>query len=822
MNSPKRPTRQTKRGLFFALRALFVVGAVLASANACLTPSIIFPDDEIRHCKNGEKDPNESDIDCGGDDCDGCALGRDCEADIDCEVNNCVDGKCKEPGCGDGAQNPGESDIDCGGVCGASCGIDQRCEKDSDCASGSCQARRCVDAQCDDSKQNNGETDVDCGGSRCGGTCEVGKRCESNSDCRQPDPEEGGDMGSAKCVADDDDVKRCELACPVRRGDCDQLAENGCETDTDNSTTHCGRCDQPCAPPHTKSAHCEVGMCFIDECADDYVNCEDDEPGCETNLNDDPDHCSSCENDCSDTNGKDSCDDGECSIECDDGFRDCDADVNPGKNGCEININTNVKHCGGCSTEDDDFVCPDDQENNIFAVCVDGECDQVDCSDSPGNAACDGDGECNDKLTTPKNCGGCGITCLVEHGTPACNDDGDEPACEIARCDNNYADCDDAVIDCEVDIRTDARHCGGCSDDGGVDCTAIVADSSKHVSDALCQRGSCLVVSCSPGYADCDLKPENGCEVDVTANDHCGGCLASDPNAGSGKDCEAVYPEATTVDCEAGSCVVDCPDGLCPNSSGQCTVALGTVQSCKACGQVCGASAGTSPVCDPSVGCQVAYPVEVVNTKTGFNNSGQNAPDLSITIDVGSGPSRGLVILATTSHMDTTAIRFGSETVVPVVSTRVPGHTGGVMIAFVNDATLGTAGTKTVTVTSTWGGKVVTLLELNNVAQTAARDTSLRTGSGCAANLTQLTDVSLPDSLVVAALHLQKDTELSGTPTDLTEVFDRFAGTEGQLTGLMGYKTGADTNATVGWNVAGSCWNYALATASFNPRMVTP
>jgi len=212
--------------------------------------------------------------------------------------------------------------------------------------------------------------------------------------------------------------------------------------------------------------------------------------------------------------------------------------------------------------------------------------------------------------------------------------------------------------------------------------------------------------------------------------------------------------------------------------------------------------------------------VEVVSTKTGFNNSGTSAPDLSLSIDIGSGPSRGLVILAATSHTPT--IKFGGTTLTPIALAQVPNHTGYSAIAFVNDATLGAAGTKNVTVSSTWGGKVVTLLELNNVAQTAARDTNLRTGSTCSGDITQLTDVSLPSSLAVAALHLQKDSELSGTPIGLTEVYDKFAGSDGQLTGLMGYQSNVSANVTVGWNVSSSCWNSAMTTASFNPRMVTP
>lgn len=801
---------------------LKALGASLLSLGfvGCLTPSFQLDPVDGVSCENFRIDGDESDIDCGGDHCDPCKLGRTCRADIDCQNESCVSGKCAEPSCADDKLNQDETDIDCGGACGANCRVDERCEADDDCDSGSCRAQRCVEASCSDGAQNNGETDEDCGGSLCKGTCEIGLRCKTNSDCLQPDDSAGANRGMAQCVESDlDGELRCELACPVRRGDCDSSAANGCETNTDADLNHCGACGEGCAPENATKAHCEFGVCQVDECKDGYEDCDPDVPGCESNLATDPDHCGSCETDCSDTNGKDSCKEGLCGITCDEGFKDCDAETNPGKNGCETNIFANINNCGDCAA-DGGKVCEGDPGNNIFPVCLDGDCETVDCSGyDEGMAACDGDGKCNDLLSTTANCGGCGLECLVENGEPECAAADDAYACKVKSCDSNFANCDGNEVDCEVDVRTNARHCGGCTGKGGVDCAALAEDSAKHVVTAACQSRACTIVSCAPGWIDCDGKTENGCEVSVSSTEHCGGCLPSDPVQGSGKDCSAVYPDATSLSCEEGLCEVDCGTGLCPDATGICNVSLGGVQACRTCGEVCTAGEGTFATCSTTNGCQVIYPVQVVQNKSAYNSAGTDAPPLSLTFDLGSGPSRGLVILASTAGSAT--MTYGSTTITPIASAQVPNHTGYVHVAFINDAALGSAGSKTVTVSSEWGGKVLSILELNNVAQGAARDTNILTGSGCATNITQLTDVSTRGSLVAAALHVQFNGGVSGTPSgSLTELIDQYA--PEQLNGMNGYRANVDANVTVGWNVSGSCWNSALITASFNPRVASP
>jgi len=71
---------------------------------------------------------DETDIDCGGS-CGVCAVGQDCNADQDCQSNNCDAGVCQEPG----EELPDGSP----------------CTSDGQCASDNCQAGTCApEASC--------------------------------------------------------------------------------------------------------------------------------------------------------------------------------------------------------------------------------------------------------------------------------------------------------------------------------------------------------------------------------------------------------------------------------------------------------------------------------------------------------------------------------------------------------------------------------------------------------------------------------------------------------------------------------------------------
>lgn len=143
-------------------------------------------------CTDGMKNVDETDLDCGGPDCDPCDTGKLCNTATDCYHGVCdVGGTCAAPTCTDGVQNGGdylmnngETDLDCGGPCGATCGPNKVCDVNGDCVGNQCTGMggTCV-PNCSDQVKNNVETDVDCGGGTCGG-CMVGQMCAmSDANC---------------------------------------------------------------------------------------------------------------------------------------------------------------------------------------------------------------------------------------------------------------------------------------------------------------------------------------------------------------------------------------------------------------------------------------------------------------------------------------------------------------------------------------------------------------------------------------------------------------------------------------------------------------
>lgn len=95
-------------------------------------------------CFDSEKNQDETDVDCGGAICGGCALTKICSENNDCANKNCVDSTCVVfPTCSDGIKNQDETDIDCGGsVCGK-CELVKDCLVDSDCISNNCDTGVC-------------------------------------------------------------------------------------------------------------------------------------------------------------------------------------------------------------------------------------------------------------------------------------------------------------------------------------------------------------------------------------------------------------------------------------------------------------------------------------------------------------------------------------------------------------------------------------------------------------------------------------------------------------------------------------------------------
>jgi hypothetical protein len=95
---------------------------------------------------------------------------------------------------------------------------------------------------------------------------------------------------------------------------------------------------------------------------------------------------------------------------------------------------------------------------------------------------------------------------------------------------SNGMSCDlvDGGTSC-IDTTMDPNNCGGC----GTVCNLA------NVSVDGCANGSCTIVTCNMGYADCDNIPANGCEAD----------LASDP-----KNCSACGHACAQGTCVMGAC----------------------------------------------------------------------------------------------------------------------------------------------------------------------------------------------------------------------------------------------------------------------------
>lgn len=281
---------------------------------------------------------------------------------------------------------------------------------------------------------------------------------------------------------------------------------------------------------------------------------------------------------------------------CPAGRGDCDDDPS---NGCEVDLQGDLANCGACAA-----ACG---SANASAACDAGTC-QIACDAGFGN--CDGsaaNGCETDLLADPASCSACGAACDATNGTASCS----AGACGIG-CSAGFADCDgDPANGCEVDLSTNAGHCGAC----GTVCGSVNGAGT-------CSAGLC-VTSCDPGFASCDGSAANGCEVTLASDlANCGACGTTCSSAGG------------TAACNAGACQIACSAGFadCDGSAATgCEVNLGgDPANCGACGTTCNGTNGTATCsgsacgvtcnagfgdCDGSAanGCEVSTATDVAN-----------------------------------------------------------------------------------------------------------------------------------------------------------------------------------------------------------------
>jgi len=587
----------------------------------------------VEHCVNGVQDEDETDRNCGGDDCPNCANGKKCEIDGDCVVDSCVMGRCQEPECTDDVENGDETDVDCGAPasgCGP-CDDGDSCTRGDGCLSGVCKSGKCAVPTCTDNVKNGEETDVDCGGNCT--LCDVGKACVSSDDCKQPPTIEG----SEAFVTCEELV--CVITCDTFTGDCNERVSDGCETSLLTSAAHCGACRDACAPDNAMG-ECVAGNCLIDTdapdttegCLGSFANCNGEaEDGCEADLDNDPETCGSCDFKCSSQNGTPDCDARVCSIDCDSGFDDCNSDAS---DGCEADLTVSTLHCTECfnacsATPPQVPVCDGTQ-------CLGITCDAPsDCGGVQPCGACDQDSPdplCNDALNTTTHCGGCGIDCTAANATTVCVENSGY-SCAIDDCTGAYADCDEDYLNgCEIETDTNRNHCGDClaGDPAGGSGENCDLTKGAQVAQTSCSGGACKVLSCNSGFADCDGDWSNGCEVDLNDNDaHCGGCTSGPTSTwDGGANCDNVFPNASGV-CTAGQCELSNCDGNYESCDGVAangceTLAQGDPGNCGGCGNlssqyICATNGGTSAnTCSGSA---------TTCTPTCVNNAGTTGAD---------------------------------------------------------------------------------------------------------------------------------------------------------------------------------------------------
>jgi Cys-rich repeat protein len=474
---------------------------------------------------------------------------------------------------------------------------------------------------------------VSCGDGSCAGGCTADKDCKA--------PTGRCDVASHSCVAclmDTDcgggkvcgPTHSCTTGCSAQQG-CGDLgvcqldagACVGCLSNSDCTNPSLAYCDPaqgkcvPCLPSNDK---CPQGQFCLQQ-GNNY-GCV---PGCKTN------------NDCGASG-----DGGASQPFCDPNQHKCvdclkDMDCPSGKvckNGmCSDGCTTQQKCAGTLSC--------------CNMVCSDTTTDYMNCG-MCGMACTNGYNCCNSTCSNPandaQNCGGCGITCAAAHGVPTCV----LRKCAIAMCDPGWSDCNGVVGDgCEVNTDSNVGNCGACNSPcslanaspkcvGGkcaisactfpfADCNMMPADGCEvnTFTDAMncggcgmacnlpnatakCTLGMCAIAVCNPGWLDCNNNPADGCEVNsVTDVNHCGNCTTMCSSTGGAPACNG------------GRCGIACNPGFadCDNNPANgCEVNLNTDPNhCGACMTSCNnltahASSGAcmSGMCVVT-GCQMGY-----------------------------------------------------------------------------------------------------------------------------------------------------------------------------------------------------------------------
>ncbi len=401
-------------------------------------------------------------------------------------------------------------------------------------------------------------------GDRCGGTCTG----TLQPDCTNPVTEDDYECGLSpnSCGWCNETDNYCvntygeDYVC--NQNMCSESCTPNCigkECGSDTCEWHCGLGNGMCSDWTAPFANFFCNATQKCELSCDLENMEDCDKnrlnGCETNIFTDLDNCGSCGSDCAVEHGTPTCALGDCYRECDTGWENCDTDPTS----CETNITTTT-NCGDCG-----IVCTNAHGTTR---CSGGICSPT-CSAGYENCDSNPNNGCETNINTNiNNCGGCGIACSNNHGTPSCA----SGLCGVASCDAGWRNCNTESVSrdgCETSITT-IQNCGDCDITCGV--------------DQDCIGGTCHT-SCPSGTADCSIPPDGTCETSITTIQNCGGCGITCTN-----------PHGSTS-CVSGACSPSCNPpslwGICGGSVRLgCLVSLTTDDHCGGCLTSCNTAGG--------------------------------------------------------------------------------------------------------------------------------------------------------------------------------------------------------------------------------------
>lgn len=434
-----------------------VCAAAHAKAGCNMACTVVGCDDGYADCNKKFNDGCEVTLASDVNNCGACGMA--CAA-VSNGTPACTAGKCLIGSCngsfvdcdgqyGNGCEVDSASDVKNCGSCGKSCA--PVANGTPGCAMGQCGIGSCSKSYKDCNMNANDGCEVNSSGdlNNCGA---CGKVCAGIAN------------GAPGCANGACGVGACSA--PFR--DCNNNANDGCETNTGNDVKNCGACGMVCPNVPNGAPACTDGTCGVTACKAPFQDCDHNpQNGCESDTSKDVANCSACGMVCPMVaNGQAGCANSVCGIAvCNQFYKDCD---NKAVDGCEVNTSTDPMNCGACGA-----VCGNVANGSpgcANGICGIGACTAPfqDCNKNPFDG-------CEINLTTDvNNCGGCGKVCpAVAHGTASCANS----ACGVGTCHAGYKDCNNNPVDgCEVNILTDVNNCGACA----AKCAG------------MCQNGTCV------------------------------------------------------------------------------------------------------------------------------------------------------------------------------------------------------------------------------------------------------------------------------------------------------------------------------------------